>query len=916
MVFQEKIGVTSVRLALTALAGSVLFAGQAFAQEQAMQRVEITGSAIKRIAVEGALPVQRLSAETIAKTGATTVADLIQALPAMQGFTIDAIAAGTNSGGRVSASIHDIGEDYTLVLLNGRRVAPQGSGSAVNLNAIPLSAVERVEILTDGASALYGSDAIAGVINFILKSNVKAPTIEAGYQQPEKSSHGQQSYANLTFGFGNLEEDRYSIVAAYRHDERTEMKATDREFAKTAYVPFSFNGTNYIYDRTSTATVPANVSVTFTDPKQAAIGFSPYLKKNGTCPSMNQISLANTATTQNCAFDFVQTVGIVPENKRDSFFGKGTFKLTENINLFAETALSRLDLTAKIAPNTAPFTIATSSSYYKDNVLPYLTPEQAASVKTVAGNYRTYDWGTRDSETITDSKHLVVGAEGDIGAWSFNTGLTWSRNSIDERYVGGYALDKEFRDMLANRSFDPFAPIGAQSDATKQLINNSIFHGSIRTASTTLKGVDAHGSRELFDLPGGKASIAVGGDWRQYKYEQTPSEAAATGKVYNLNAPPAYDMTRDGYGAFAELAAPVIKKVELSAAVRYDSFSAIDNGITGTTLGNRESATTYKVSARWQPVQSVLIRGSYGTGFKAPSMLDIGQPLVNAGFTAGNFNCPIASADYCRPGKTQYNVISGGNADLKPEKSKQFTLGFRVEPTNAFSFGADLWDVKIDDKVSAISEQQAFADPVKFRDLFTTYTEPATGNTYWAFKSLSINIGHTHQQGIDWDTTVRHKFGFGNLTSNLAGTYLLKSNYTVPGTSDQWTNDMNFFGIDNKVSFRHVIRWTTTLDTGAFSNTIIANYRNGYTDAEATVRNLTTNKNEVIRLDVPSYITWDWQGKWNVTKAVQLRAGIKNLLDRDPPLSLRNSSGHQVGFDPRYADVFGRTFYVSGAYTF
>jgi iron complex outermembrane receptor protein len=915
MVFQEKIGVTSVRLALTALAGSMLFAGQAFAQEQAMQRVEITGSAIKRIAVEGALPVQRLSAETIAKTGATTVADLIQALPAMQGFTIDAVAAGSNSGGRVSASIHDIGEEYTLVLLNGRRVAPQGSGSAVNLNAIPMSAVERVEILTDGASALYGSDAIAGVINFILKSNVKAPSIEAGYQQPS-SSAGRQTYANLTFGVGNLEENGYSIVAAYRHDERTAVKSTDREFAKTAYIPFSHNGTNYIYDRTSTATVPANVSVTFNDPKIASIGFSPYLKKNGSCPTMNQISLANTATTQNCAFDFVQTVEIVPENKRDSFFGKGTYKLNDNINLFAETALSRLDLTARIAPNTAPFSIATSSSYYKDNVLPYLTPEQAASVKSVSGNYRTYDWGTRDSNTITDSKHLVVGAEGDVGAWSFSTGLTWSRNSIDERYVGGYALNKEFRDMLANRSFDPFAPIGQQTEATKQLIANSIFHGSIRTASTTLKGVDAHGSRELFDLPGGKASIAIGGDYRDYHYEQTPSVAAANGSVYNLNAPATYDLQRDGYGAFAELAAPVIKKVELSAAVRYDSFSAIDNGVTGAKMGKRESASTYKVSARWQPTSTTLLRASYGTGFHAPSMLDIGQPLVTAGFTSANYTCPIPNAEFCRPGNTQYNVYSGGNPDLKPEKSKQFTIGFRVEPSNAFSFGADLWDVKIRDKVSAISEQQAFADPVKFRNLFTTYTEPATGNTYWAFKSLSINIGQTHQQGIDWDTTARHRFSFGNLTSNLSGTYLLKSDYTVPGTSDQWTNDMNIFGIDQKVSFRHIVRWANTLDTGAFSNSLIASYRNGYTDAEATARNLTTNKNEVIRLRVPSYLTWDWQGKWSVNKAVQLRAGIKNLFDRDPPLSLRNSSGHQVGFDPRYADVYGRSFYLNGSYTF
>jgi len=167
--FKEKMGARSVRLAFGLAAGLAMT--QSFAQEAPVQRVEVTGSAIKRINVEGALPIQTLSQEAIAKTGATSVAELIQTLPAMQGFTIGAIAAGTNSGGRVSASIHDIGESYTLVLLNGRRLAPQGSGSSVNLQAIPMSAVERVEILTDGASALYGSDAIAGVINFVLKKN-------------------------------------------------------------------------------------------------------------------------------------------------------------------------------------------------------------------------------------------------------------------------------------------------------------------------------------------------------------------------------------------------------------------------------------------------------------------------------------------------------------------------------------------------------------------------------------------------------------------------------------------------------------------------------------------------------------------------------------------------------------------------
>jgi iron complex outermembrane recepter protein len=227
-----------------------------------------------------------------------------------------------------------------------------------------------------------------------------------------------------------------------------------------------------------------------------------------------------------------------------------------------------------------------------------------------------------------------------------------------------------------------------------------------------------------------------------------------------------------------------------------------------------------------------------------------------------------------------------------------------------------LWDVKIRDAVSSVSEALIFGDPVKYRELFTTFVDPGNGQTYWAKKTLSINIGKTHNQGLDWETTYRHNFSFGKLTTILNGTYLIKSDYTKPGTDNDWVNSMNYFGVNDAVSFRHIVRLSTTLDTGAFSNSLVANYRNGYTDAEAQSRNVATNQLETFRVHVPSHLTFDWQGKWKATSNILLRAGIKNIADRNPPFSLRASSGHQVGFDPRYADPLGRTFYLTGSYTF
>ncbi|WFR79658.1 TonB-dependent receptor [Janthinobacterium rivuli] len=891
--------------------------------DEAIQKVEITGSSIKRIAVEGALPVQRLSQEAIAKSGATSVADLIQALPAMQGFTIGAVAAGSDSGGNTSASLHGIGESYTLVLLNGRRIAPQGSGTTVNLNAIPMSAVERVEILTDGASALYGSDAIAGVLNFILKKNQQGATLEATYSAPEAKG-GNAWNTSVTYGFGDLEEDRFNVLLSYRHDEQSKLIATDRKFADTSFLKFNRGGKNYIWDRTSPSASAAGATVAYND--NTSTSFTPYLKQNnGNCPDNSYVTPKNR---NSCGFDTGSTVEIVPQSKRDSLFSKATYKLNDSLNAFAELAYSRYDLTARIAANPIPISIAqtvknpvtnvdelvfNNPAAYAKYVQPYLSPAQQGNIKSVTANYRSSDFGLRASQTVTQTKHMVVGVEGELGAWNFESGLTWSQNSIDERYTGGYATNQGFNDILANPDFDAFAL--NKKPSVQAQVAGAQFVGSVRTASTTMRGIDTHGSRELFSLPGGKASLGIGGDYRTYRYEQSPG--ATSDDIYSFNTKATYDMSRDTYGAFVELLAPLTKSFEMTVGGRYDAVKAIDDKRNSKTVGKKDSANTYKVSARWQPVQTVLIRGSYGTGFKAPSMLDIAQPLVNAGFTAKAFDCPHPGNALCRGEPIQYNAVSEGNPELQSEKSKQFTLGFRVEPSSAFSFGADLWDVKLRNAVSEITEEQAFADPDKYAASFSTYKEPTTGNVYYAFKKRSVNIGKKEYRGIDWDLSANHKFSFGKLTAQLSGTHMLHANYTKAGSDSVYTSNMDFFGDTNEVTFRNLMKLTTTLDTGRLSNTVTVNYRNGYTDAAATVYNEDTKaKVEDFRLQVPSYTTFDWQARFAFDKQTTIRAGIKNLFDRAPPLSLRASSGHQVGFDPRYADPMLRSFYITGNYKF
>src|ERR1700744_651225 len=220
-----------------ALAFGPFMAGAALAQDAApdtstnVQRVEVTGSATRRRARGGALPIQTISKDDIKKSGVTTVTDLIQNLPAMQGFTTQSMSINGGGGGTTTASIHDIGAGYTLVLLNGHRMASYTTGSEVNLNQIPLGAVDHVDVLTDGASALYGADAIAGVVNIITKRDSTEGEFDVGVDHPFKAG-GQSASASISKGFGNLDKDRYNVFLSASFDHQSAVQASQRSFSK------------------------------------------------------------------------------------------------------------------------------------------------------------------------------------------------------------------------------------------------------------------------------------------------------------------------------------------------------------------------------------------------------------------------------------------------------------------------------------------------------------------------------------------------------------------------------------------------------------------------------------------------------------------------------------------------------------
>lgn len=891
-------------------------------ESEATERVTVTGSSIKRIAVEGALPVQVLSRQDIERSGATTTTELMQQLPALQGFTTVSDSVGGSGGGIATASIHSIGgvngQEYTLVLLNGRRLAPRGPGSAVDLNTIPLSAIERIEVLTDGASALYGSDAIAGVVNFILKKNMQGVEATARYNSPEHTG-GKSWTASVTGGFGDLQEDGANVLISFSHDHQDVLRATDRKFAKTGMIGFSNGGRNLYFFNGSGNAIPGNALVNYTDASGEAqvVTFNPYLMKNGACAA------GNSQIGNECFFDYTSTIEIQPESDRDSLFGRATFKLGSDWTGSLDAAWSRFKMTTRIAPYPTGYVpIDVDSDLVRQWILPYLTSEQTAGLTSVRGRWRALPAGNRTTEWETESTHLVAGVEGLVADWDVSGALTYSVNDTKQSYPTGWLLSDPFIAAIQSGAIDIFAAPSDLPASTSVALAPTVYHGPWDTEKTTLKGAEARASRALFQMNGGDAMMGAGVDFRRYEYSRTVSDANAQELLLFLSKDDPYELDRDVYGFFGELALPVIKGLEVTGSLRYDTIGKVTDGTTGQSINSDAHDTTYKLSARYQPTQSLLLRGSFGTGFKAPDMLQIGRPRSEFGVTGDNYACPFPAGDplaaYCFPGQAQYNIYKQGYAGLKPEKSEQQTWGLVFQATQDLSLGLDYWRVDMTDMVTELTEAQIFGNPEQYREFFTTKTNSATGEQELAIVQTAVNVGKAKYSGVDWNANWRTSTPVGRVIVNLSGTYMIDSKYTRPGTTADWTDSLGKYGENNAVTFRNIVTLATNLSHGAFSHTLTMKYRSGYRDQTHTADECAVTVGDAlgdctdVTLRVPSYDLYDWQTVYSLSKNASVTVGINNLFDKKPPLSLQTGAGsHQLGYDPRYTDSYGRTFYLT-----
>lgn len=917
-------------LKLSLLTASLLTAWQPVMAEEAagdIERIAVTGSSIKGVDMEGALPVVTLSAADIAKTGVTSVPELVQQIPAMQGFTVGAQSVGAGSGA-ATASLRDLGSSYTLVLLNGRRMASRDSGSSVDISSIPLAAIKRVDILMDGASSLYGSDAIAGVINFITKDDFQGTEATARVDITQHGG-GESKNFDIAHGFGDLNSDGYNLMLAYSHRSQEQLSSQDRDFSKTGFVPFvGPDGTDLVVQRASSNAIPANLYLKFSEEINGSTKktYNPYREANG-----GECAPFNVPSGSTCLYDFTEMVQIYPEQSSDQVFANGVFTLNDDTELYGTAMYAKNNMVTRIAAKTVSgYKFDLDSGFVTDLLQPMLTEEEYNALSSVSIRWRARPADSRTTEWDTDTFNLTAGIRGELDDISYDVALTTSGSERKNNRIAGYLLAKEFGEVIESGIVDVFTTPDQLSPEAAKAVAESDYNGLWETTETASNTIAGNMSMPVFELPAGDAYLGAGFDYRAVSYSSTPSQANKDGLLFSYSPDIAFDMSREMYGAYLELITPITDDFNVTAAVRYDNIGGITDELReGEKLVNDDvSDVTYKLNGSWRPTDDLVIRASIGTGFKAPTMKEIAGPKEEAGWTSGSYDCPVGSShaltQYCFEEPTQYRMARQGYDKLKPEKSEQMSVGFAYSPSQNFTMSIDWWRIDLTDKVGRVTEKQIIDDPARYDDLFGTRPNTQSGELEIQITRSPFNIGKSENSGIDWMFTGNFELGSGEFKSTLRGARMLESKYLVPGDEEMSTS-LGKFGVNNAVTFEDIVKWNNSYSIGDFSYSLNMSYKSGYDDqfykaGHTKVRlasDLTQRYDQDIAHEVDAYVLWDFVAQWQMNEQTNLTFGIKNLMDEEPPLSLRTSGGgHQVGYDPRYVQELGRTFYLKAKYSF
>lgn len=865
---------SAVRLSLIAAvsAGSFGVAHAASAAEQStaknsdVERIEVTGSRIKRQDMESASPVTSISADTIVAQGYSSVDQLLQDQTSMAGAPI---GSTTNNGadGVSNVDLRGMGSNRTLVLINGRRMVSSGSGadSAVDLNAIPVAMIQRVEILKDGASAVYGSDAIAGVVNIITKKDFEGFQFDAKSSSTDKGD-GQTYELNGLYGFNTSNGGNYTVGAAY--SKRNGVIQADRNWT----------------ERGASSFVPQGGLVG----NELGADGNPVLDDKGqTSPEVKE--LVNGAWVPlSEGYDYTQDSWYQTPSKRYSVFASMNQELGNDLVLTGELLYTKRKSSQQMAAQ--PADIMLNVCGYGEHVTGDGTCITLDSAMTAGGivaddgqvEYmrRTNDVGPRIYNQDTDTYRASLALQGylDVGqgmSWDVsytygkNKAKTWTDNSINAAAMENSIYADQ------NTWFYGGAITAANQDA--------IGYTEVNHGGNEQHDVQANLSGDLFQLSAGAVSFAIGGEYRYEEGFYTPDDAIVAG----TSTAAQQDPTKGHYDVisfFQEVSVPFTEKLTGDFAWRYDEYD---------TFGK---ASTWKVGLTYRATEDVMLRGVVATGFRAPNITEL------YGGNSGSFD--YLKDPWGKELNSQILVNRTSSKDLKPEESESYTAGIVYSPSflDGFSATVDYWKFNISDAITRKDVQNALNacfDSDGKADVCTEFHIGSDGNLDNLTSALT-NVGSVKTSGVD--INLAYKFsGLGlDWSVNNDATYLI--GYEDDGLDYEGTIDGNYGAY---------ARWRNNFSITASQDAWSIMYYNRYIDS---MDHDWTDSKKVAHTDhVGSVIYHNIVGTYHFTDNFSLSAGVKNFTDEDPSYVRNGSDG---GTSPQVYDVVGRQIYGSVSYKF
>jgi iron complex outermembrane recepter protein len=934
---------------VAASAGAMLISLSANAQqapaapETQLQEIVVTGSYIPRTDTETVSPVTVITSADIVNSGLTTVADVVRTLSADNSGTLPTAFPGAFAAGASGIALRGLTVNSTLVLIDGLRAADyalpdDGVRDFVDLNSIQIGTIERIEVLKDGASSVYGADAIGGVVNVILKKTYQGFNANA---EIGNSQHGGgfEKHFDFTAGHGDLASDHYNAYFSveYQSDNAIGVNQRGAPYNSNDYTPYGGYdehpnpdfSTGSIYGSVTPGTLgtPGNVLTGIPNkgavsqplvpcPASAPQRTSPLGTGNVFCDQNQDLYLTDQPWTSK-----IGLAGRVTVQFNDDMTGYLHASYYENQSQFAGTTPAQIQTTV---PNLTTTIALPAMIPGPGGIGTVLNPNDPFAKQGYAAliNYAFGPLGPEESYIKNHNARMVADVTGKWADWNYSADIVFNHTWLDYE-LGGYLNFPQLVSDVTNGTYNFINP-----SANSAAVLGALSPRLVEQDTSDMDTVVLRANRTLVTLPGGPLGMALGAEWR-YEAEYDANFNSSPPEVQGLGFSQAIG-NRTVASADIEFDAPVIKSLEINASGRFDHYSDFGNTFNP------------KFGVKFKPVDEIVARATYSKGFRAPSFAENGSSEVE-GFIPNFGFCPsnLCTAHHADGYISSYSLgeLTTGNANIKPETSDSFTAGLVYEPIRAFSATIDYYYIKKKNLITGPNQSAALAQYGENGTLppgFTAVYDNLDPLYPTALpRIVTITAGYTnapteYTDGVDLDFQTRWDlpWNIGKLTSDLSITKILSFVYEQPGLpNEQYAGTQSPYNLSSGAG--------TPAWRGNFSNTwtdgparvsLIVYYVSGYKmfgedlfgppTPGSCLTNIIDGYSSTNNCHVASFTDVDLTGSYDITDNWQISGAIQNLLDAEPPLNTPNYGG--INYNPTYsqAGIVGRFFRLGVHYKF